>query len=607
MDNRLIVRGEDGVRSFLVDDWTSYVAIACLSAEPETLGELADALRRYQVDPDWARAGDPLPAIPFSELDTASVPWCLMDLIGRTLVAGGEFELPDCRAIYRSGSGGEEEESERAQGNDARTGARSRGAEGHEGSHASHVSQRVDSPRIWMHIPNRWRFETVSSEDSERSSIAAAPPSTGAPWMHRVEERAETRRAVPRVDAHAILFGMPLLRHIAEGVLASRDELRRDDGGPETETEYKRIRGLHVDWMMTPREDLVGRTPRQVLLDQYEYIQQEIEFRAHQWTREGRPPHPLSVDSIAYRFGAFGLPEIVIYYDYVRHLLSEACEIVRDDPDMEPTRLIARLERLGEQWIDEPLPDERDLSARTVLEATRKRLPVPSDPGTIDDDCPICRAERDGMFGPSFLMFDGHHLELEGEFAFSLLDEGDWRSSQESYRGWKLESQPRNAGDAAEEEEEEESEEDHTHDADPTAHRDVRDRPDAFGSAIGTGHGSESDEESRFESVWTSTYRGSNQSIGNEGSPEFNRMLLSFPLAEIVGFLKNQADGRAHVDAINTAFDAFRRSANETDARQSVAALRDRLEHAARAYPDLVGRSADFQSQIDEVVRAARV
>src|SRR5262249_6714597 len=87
----LTVRTSEGVWQGEVDSWTSLVVLAALSAEPETFGELAEAVRRYQ--PEHSLFDEPQKS-PGGEEDVADRPWFLVDLAGRTVVAGAGFELP---------------------------------------------------------------------------------------------------------------------------------------------------------------------------------------------------------------------------------------------------------------------------------------------------------------------------------------------------------------------------------------------------------------------------------------------------------------------------------------------------------------------------------
>src|SRR5438128_5834949 len=96
---RLRVRTFEGVWEDEVDSYTSLVVLAALSAEPESFAELAQAVRRYQPEHqmfDQVRQSGELYG------DAADGPWCLIDLLGRTVVAGAGFELPDPRGAYKA-------------------------------------------------------------------------------------------------------------------------------------------------------------------------------------------------------------------------------------------------------------------------------------------------------------------------------------------------------------------------------------------------------------------------------------------------------------------------------------------------------------------------
>ena len=79
--------------------------------------------------------------------------------------------------------------------------------------------------------------------------------------------------------------------------------------------------------MMTPRDDLRGQRPREVLLARRDAIAWDMQDREMQWSHEGECPRGLDPDSAAYRFGGFGTHELVTYYDMVRFLLW----VCRDD------------------------------------------------------------------------------------------------------------------------------------------------------------------------------------------------------------------------------------------------------------------------------------
>jgi hypothetical protein len=99
MTYQLIVRTPEGVWEDQVDSWTSLVVLAALSAEPESLAELAEAVRRYQ--PEHRLFDQPRQSAERYEAG-AHGPWCLIDLLGRTVVAGAAFDLPDPRGAYQA-------------------------------------------------------------------------------------------------------------------------------------------------------------------------------------------------------------------------------------------------------------------------------------------------------------------------------------------------------------------------------------------------------------------------------------------------------------------------------------------------------------------------
>ena len=125
---RLTVRARDGVWDDEVDCWTSLVVLAALSAEPETFTELAEAVRRYQ--PDHGLFDQPRPTADSCEAE-ADEPWCLIDLLGRTVVAGAGFDLPEPHSAFEA---------------DVRSGRRRRG-DGVPHRLARHTGGLVISPR----------------------------------------------------------------------------------------------------------------------------------------------------------------------------------------------------------------------------------------------------------------------------------------------------------------------------------------------------------------------------------------------------------------------------------------------------------------------------
>ncbi|MFN2494209.1 MAG: hypothetical protein ABR501_15140, partial [Pyrinomonadaceae bacterium] len=205
------------------------------------------------------------------------------------------------------------------------------------------------------------------------------------------------------------------------------------------------ISNIHARWLMTPREDLRGQSPREVLLARQDFLDFDLHTRAMQWSFLGEGPPCLPHDSHAYRFAGFGTHEFVIYYDLVRHLI---CTLVADTGSptsnvQSPTsnvqgsiqvgmshgqegghaQLIATLDQIKSNWLESPQPDYGGRTPAILIDNERKRLPEAMRPRDmiIDDDCPMCQMFGDettplGM-GVGFWHLDG--CNMDEDFAFS--------------------------------------------------------------------------------------------------------------------------------------------------------------------------------------------
>jgi hypothetical protein len=183
---RLTVRSSGGVWEKEVDSWTSLVVLAALSAEPESITELAEAVRRYLPD---HRLFDKTPQNQERCPPGVDEAWCLIDLPGRTVVAGADFELPEPHGAYKADA------DDHAEG----------------------------FPIVWLDTPTDWLFRKGGDD-----------------WRTEVEARASMRAAAPRLDARAVIFGRPLLEHLANGVLAAAEH-EADEAH-----EYEQTRALHA-------------------------------------------------------------------------------------------------------------------------------------------------------------------------------------------------------------------------------------------------------------------------------------------------------------------------------------------------------------------------
>ena len=189
----------------------------------------------------------------------------------------------------------------------------------------------------------------------------------------------------------------------------------------------EQISGIHARWLLTPREDLRGKSPRDVLLAQQDQIDFDLHTRSLQWSLQNEGPPCLDVNSFAYRCAGFGTHEYVVYYDLIRHLIGgllnllPSATIRADVQDVD--QLISTLEQMKIDWLENPQADLGGRIPAIIIDNERKRLPQALRPRDmiVDDDCPVCQMFGDetsplGM-GVGFWHLDGSHMD--DEFAFS--------------------------------------------------------------------------------------------------------------------------------------------------------------------------------------------
>ncbi|MBS1794715.1 MAG: hypothetical protein JSS81_12720 [Acidobacteria bacterium] len=228
-------------------------------------------------------------------------------------------------------------------------------------------------------------------------------------FLRTAERRKRAERAP--FDARRVLFGTPLFEFLAA---AAADE-------------EPSAAAIHARWLMTPRSDLGGKTPRELLLEKRDFISSDLHYRSLQWSFTKVCPPPLSIESAAFRFAGFGTHEIVVYHRLIRFLLDECAAGGAPEP--------ARLEKLAAVWLNAPQADFSDRAPAAIVEAERRRLnlTVPAHEALIDDDCEICRLIAADFDTPLFWFLDGAELEAEGfEFSF-YRTRAEWDEEQRRF------------------------------------------------------------------------------------------------------------------------------------------------------------------------------
>jgi hypothetical protein len=312
---------------------------------------------------------------------------------------------------------------------------------------------------------------------------------------------------------------------------------------------------VHRDWLMTPHPRLSGGIPRDCLHIAKDWISDLVDGQTFRVYRD-EAPVPISEELSNFESAAMGRHEVIMYFEACREALAAGWSWLLEDPGrLENDRIVENLASAMEEFVAEWLSDsfEGGESPDQIIQHERLRIPLISRGGhLIDCDCPICHMMADGALGPSICGFDGHALDVDDEFAFSIhASHEDWEEQQREF-----------------------------------AEMDARVRADMERSK----KDGEVDE-APFGSPWKNSY------VGDEGTKgKFGQLSMAFQLAEIVDWLKS-ADAPQHdVDQLNAAFQDFRHSSEATEFKRV-------LEELATRYPQLVGRSADLQSRVDEVLR----
>ena len=236
-------------------------------------------------------------------------------------------------------------------------------------------------------------------------------------------KRRERRLENPPFDVREILFGKPLFLYIVEAFQKHKDS-----------TDEDLFTEIHATWLMTPRDDLRGKTPREVLLEKEDFIGSDMHSRSMQWSFTKVEPPALSKDTNAYKFAGFGRHEIIMNYDLVRYLLDEC--FAGDITDAEV------LEKKAGDWLNNPQGDFSGRIPAQIIETERQRinLTATAHECVVDEDCHVCQMMAvDFIDSPMFVGFDGSHMEFDRfEFSFDKNRE-EWEAEQRRYEEFSRE------------------------------------------------------------------------------------------------------------------------------------------------------------------------
>ncbi|MCA1607416.1 MAG: hypothetical protein LC775_18570, partial [Acidobacteria bacterium] len=308
--------------------------VAALSAEPETIGELTSALSRYnkRLD-DWSPFASFHSSVHSSIASSADPPidcraWdagiVVIDLTARIVAADSTYSQPQPEGEIHY----------------------------HDGTKCTDIPVLYRLPDDWLFVNSveayQWSRERRAKERLAKAPFDARHVLYGTPLLeflvNAIGTSVEAGLVIPAIQASAShqtgtdTFIPTVVRNFAvtDDVSMIEDDCKVADGllgngNGSSAGDYEAqlalataLSAIHARWLMTPREDLRGDSPRDVMLARQDFIDFELHTRSLQWSLLDEGPPCLASDSFAYRFAGFGTHEWIIYYDLVRYLLWSA-------------------------------------------------------------------------------------------------------------------------------------------------------------------------------------------------------------------------------------------------------------------------------------------
>jgi hypothetical protein len=368
--------------------------VAALSADPATLAELEFATERFvKRDDDGGFFGNLSPGSCAEPYDAGLL---VIDLAARLVVVDSIYSSPEPVGCVSYD----------------------------DGQHRTEVLLRY-------HLAEDWHF----THD-------------GTQWHALAQARHAQRAAEPPLDARQVFYGRPLLEYIAREIFAASRECEAVAHDVRPQWIEETIREIHAAWLLTPRPDLGGASPREVAMAHRDHLTWDLQDRCEQWSRLGECPRGLDESSFAFRYGGFGTHELVEYYDLVRALLWSSWEqLASATPEtlsassLGPlsansfvTLEVPRLETVREQWLDSPDPECHNRTPRSIIHRERTRIPeaVSGHDAMVDPDCPCCQMMAD-MPGPVFWGLDGSCMDDDFAFDISCRTRDEWEARRREW------------------------------------------------------------------------------------------------------------------------------------------------------------------------------
>ena len=374
--------------------------------------------------------------------------------------------------------------------------------------------------------------------------------------------------------ARDVLWGQPLCQYFASELLDRVWQHGQIDLQPFTtpQARYEATVEIHRDWLLTPRLDLDGRMPRQVLHEAIDWVE-DVSMSQSSAIAAGQAAIPIPTTLTTFLRAPWGFNEMVMYFDACRATLEKGWELIQtwaDQPSHLPSGTRTRIENTLWQSLREHLhlclvnDTDEPWTPAEVIQQERLRVPLveSGEFQPLDCDCPICRSMASEQWGPSFVHFNGYALEMDGQFAFSrFTSEAAWEQSLDLWEP-----------------------------ADRTPHPNDN-------QATSTGPGLLADVTSAAVSA---AYRDSwiqplpDGFPTGDGNGKIDTLLMSFQLAEIVAVLEDSRQHQPIIDALNRAFESLRTE----DRRQR--------ELGVRQFADLLQQAGQQCPSVDRLTHSLR-
>jgi hypothetical protein len=387
-------------------------------------------------------------------------------------------------------------------------------------------------------IPEQWQMTTDTRK-----------------WGELAQRRRPQFAEIGLCDAREVLYAK-----LAEALLDRSRETRDDVEGSVDE--------IHDWWLLTPREDLLGKSPRDVLLARHAAVDGDVQDQGEIWSLLGRCPPGLSPRSHAYRCGGFGTHEIVLYHELTAMLLREIGRRAGAPCDADRRQEICHLEQLQQEWLHQPQSELYDQSPAALIARERARLPavIPKGHEHFDHDCPLCRMMADSD-QPMIWQLDSYPLELRFATSFCK-SRAEWerrqREAEEVEEDWRL--------------------------SPPTAPT----TPSGFAND---------------KKIWSNSFTNMGSLTDMPAWESVNVMLFAIGghMAELVQDLRRDQDADELVRPLHVRFDDLRVCVREQRellvVRSSIAEFVDALQTVWQAHDELGRKCADLETKLDFLQR----